>query len=62
MPSYDPVARRKSKRAGREKGCWLYIAAEDLERMGLAGTWPIFYRTWPANRRGRVVVGLYREG
>lgn len=48
-------------RRGRERGCWLYIPAEQLERAGVSrDARPPFYRTW-AGPRGRVVVQLYRE-
>lgn len=49
--------RRKGIRRGRERGCWLYVTAEQLEK---AGYGPVpFYRTW-ASTGGRMVVQLYR--
>lgn len=56
---YDPQARRRSKRAGRERGCWIYIAAVELERAGFAGADPPpFYRA-QSFRRGTVLVNLF---
>lgn len=58
---YDPALRRQAKRTGRERGCWIYIAAEELEAAGYdpQGTAP-FYRVW-GGIRGGVRVRLYRE-
>jgi hypothetical protein len=58
---YDDGARRLSVRRGRERGCWVYIPAEELLKAGIdtAGTDPPFYRTW-GSRRGSVLVRLYR--
>jgi hypothetical protein len=58
---YDALLRRQSKRTGRERGCWLYIPAEELEAAGYAPTEPApFYRVW-AGTRGGLRVRLYRE-
>lgn len=59
--SYDHARRRRTKRGGREKGCWIYIAAEELERVGFepGGVLP-WYRVW-GTARG-LVIRLYREG
>jgi len=58
----DHAARRRAVRKGREKGCSVYIKAEDLEAMGFDPSGPPpFFRTW-AGPRGRLVVQLYREG
>ena len=58
---YDSGMRRQSQRNGRERGCWVYVPAEELVKTGvdMFGT-PPFYRVW-GNTRGRVVVQLYRE-
>lgn len=58
---YDEAARRQSKRTGREKGCWVYIPADELVKAGVdpAGPAP-FYRTW-GSRRGSLLLRLYRE-
>lgn len=50
---YDSQARRASQRHGRERGCWVYIAAEELQACGypLDGP-PPFYRIWPGIRGG----------
>lgn len=56
---YDSARRRRGKRTGREKGCWLYVPAEELEAAGIdVDGPPPFYRVW--GRRGSVLVGLYR--
>src|SRR5205085_12248991 len=57
----DHAVRRLAQRRGRERGCWVYIDAEQLAKTGveLNGE-PPAYRTW-AGPRGRVVVQLYRE-
>lgn len=61
MPSYDPAARRLSKRAGRERGCWLYVPAEVLEQLGFEpDADPPRYRVWPG-RKLTVLVQLYRK-
>lgn len=61
MPRHDAAARRKSKRAGRERGCWLYIPAESLERAGFDPLAPPpWYRAWPGRKR-TILVQLYDE-
>jgi hypothetical protein len=58
---YDRAARRATVRRGRERGCWLYLPAEELERAGFAPDGPPpFSRVW-SGPRGRVVVQLYKE-
>ena len=58
---HDHAYRRRGKRAGRERGCWLYLTAEGLKRAGFSpDDPPPAYRTW-SGPRGRVVVQLYRE-
>lgn len=63
MPMHDHAERRRSQRRGRERGCWVYIPAEDLKRAGLDPVDPPpFYRTWAdKSGRGGVRVRLYRE-
>lgn len=58
---YDPQARRKSKRAGRERGCWIYIAATELERAGFTSDDPPPFYKAQAFRRGTCLVNLFRE-
>ena len=57
----DPAMRRKAQRSGRERGCWVYIPAENLQAAGfdVAGPAPL-YRVW-GGRRGSLLVTLYRE-
>jgi hypothetical protein len=61
MPCYDRAKRRRTVRRGREKGCWLYVPAEELEKAGYdPGGPPPFYRVW-ASPRGSLRARLYRE-
>lgn len=55
------MARRQASRTQRERGCWVYIPAEELQKAGIDphGDAP-YYRTW-GSRRGSVLVRLYRE-
>jgi hypothetical protein len=58
---YDSGMRRQSRRQGRERGCWVYIPAEELEKTGHGGDKPApFYRVWGSSR-GSVVVRLYER-
>jgi hypothetical protein len=58
---FDPLARRRAQRNGRERGCWVYIAGELLGAAGyVQGEPPPFYRVW-AGERGRFIVTTYRE-
>ena len=58
---YDHAARRKTLRRGRERGCWLYIPAEELRKVGFEpGEPPPFSRVW-AGRKSTLLVQLYRE-
>ena len=58
---HDHAMRRRSLRSGRERGCWVYIPAEELQKTGVAlADAPPAYRVW-AGPRGRVVVQLYKE-
>lgn len=58
---YDSGARCRAQRRGRERGCWLYVPAEELAKAGVdpAGDPPL-YRTW-GSKSGGVFVRLYRE-
>jgi hypothetical protein len=57
---YDAMQRRQCKRTGREKGCWLYIPAEELQEAGIDPDGPPpFYRTWGA-KRGSLLARLYK--
>jgi hypothetical protein len=59
---HDQAARRRSKRKGRERGCWVYIPGEQLERAGIDPSGPPpFYRTWDGRKR-TLLVQLYTEG
>lgn len=58
---HDQGVRRRAQRRGRERGCWVYIPAAELEAAGMpADEPPPWYRIW-TGRRGRFIVTLYRE-
>lgn len=58
---YDSHARRRAQRRGRERGCWVYVPAEELAKAGYDPLQPPpWYRTW-GGKRGGVFVRLYRE-
>lgn len=58
---YDPRRRRRSTREGRERGCWVYIPAAELEKAGVPlDTPPPEYRVW-GGTRGGVLVRLYER-
>jgi hypothetical protein len=58
---YDAARRRLAQRRGRERGCWVYVPAEELVKAGIdpAGD-PPQYRTW-GTKSGGVLVRLYRS-
>lgn len=59
--NYDPALRRRATRGGRDRGCRVYVAAEELEKAGWAPGGPLpFYRVWGSSRGG-LFVRLYRE-
>ncbi len=62
---YDSAERRKSQRAGRQRGCFVYIPAEALVDAGFnPADDPPYYRTTGYQRSrnaGSVIVSLYRE-
>lgn len=58
---YDAFRRRRSKRQQRERGCWIYIPAEELLKAGISPAGPPpAYRLW-GRQRGSLLVRLYRE-
>lgn len=59
---YDAMQRRRAQRRGREKGCWVYIAAEELAKTGFVpgGDLP-WYRVW-GSPRGGLTCRLYGRG
>lgn len=58
---YDAMLRRQSKRVRRERGCHVYIPAEELLKAGISLDGPApFYRVW-GSAGGSVIVRLYRE-
>lgn len=57
----DQARRRKATRAGRQRGCYIYVRAEELDRAGYPPSEPPpYYRVW-GTQRGGVMVRLYRE-
>lgn len=64
MPSsgkYDHARRRRGVRKGRERGCWVYVPAAELEKTGIDPYGdPPGYRVWGSSR-GRTVVQFYRK-
>jgi hypothetical protein len=59
---HDQAARRRATRGGRRRGCYVYIAAEQLAEAGIDPSGPApWYRIWTARGRPRFVVNLYRE-
>ena len=63
--TYDPGRRRKAVRRGRERGCWVYCPAVELEAAGFDPyAEPPYYRLTGhkrSARAGSVIVSLYRE-
>jgi hypothetical protein len=58
---YDSGARRRGVRKARERGCWVYVPAEELQKAGYGpDDPPPFYRTW-GTARGGVLVRLYSK-
>lgn len=57
---HDHALRRRSQRAGRETGCWVYIPGEVLAEAGVESAPAAlpYYRTWPLEKA--VIVRLYR--
>lgn len=61
---YDAAERKRGVRKGRERGCWVYIAAAELERAGFLEDDPPYYRAHGFQRSanaGSVIVSLYRD-
>lgn len=56
---FDAGEWKRSKRSGREGGCWTYISAEQLAAMGIDpnGLAPL-YRVWGSQDRPRAVISL----
>lgn len=58
---YDAGERRRSKRTGRERGCWLYIPLAELVVAGIdPEAPPPRYRVW-ASKGGGLRARLYKE-
>lgn len=58
---YDHAQRRLSQRHGRERGCWVYIPAEELAKTGVALDGPTpWYRVW-GSARGGIRIRLYKS-
>lgn len=58
---YDPAKRRRATRGGRDKGCRVYVSAEELAKAGYDPSGPApYYRVWGSSRGG-LFIRLYRE-
>lgn len=58
--SYDALRRRRTLRRGRERGCWLYIPADELVTAGYdLNDDPPWYRVW-GTKKG-VLIRLYKR-
>lgn len=56
---FDRGEWKRSQRRGRERGCWVYIAAEQLAEMGIdPQALPPVYRVWGSTDRPRAVISL----
>jgi hypothetical protein len=59
MARYDFAERRRSTRTGRERGCWVYIPAEELRKADIDPSGPRpWYRVW-GSPGGGVMLRLY---
>lgn len=58
---HDAGLRRQASRKGRERGCSLYIAAEELIAAGIDPyAPPPAFKVWPGRKR-TLVVSLYPQ-
>jgi hypothetical protein len=58
---YDAQLRRQSTRGGRDRGCRVYVPAEELLKAGIDLDGPApFYRVW-GSKGGSAMIRLYRE-
>ncbi len=59
---YDPARRRRTVSRGRERGCWVYVPAEELAKTNYRGkSPPPFYRLWARSGGRTVHVQFYGE-
>lgn len=59
---YDPARRRQAQRRQRQRGCFVYVPAGELQKAGYAPTAPPpFYRVWGSSKGG-LFIRLYKEG
>jgi hypothetical protein len=57
---HDAARRRNASRKGRERGCSLYLSAEELGGAGIGPYGPApQYKVWPGRKR-TVLVQLYQ--
>jgi hypothetical protein len=63
--TYDAARRKRATRGGRDRGCRVYIAADELRAAGISPEGPPpFYRVrgYQRSKNGHsVIVSLYRE-
>lgn len=59
--AYDRFRRKQAVRRGREKGCWVFVPADELVKAGInPNDPPPLYRIW-ATPKGGLLGRFYRE-
>lgn len=59
---YDPAVRRRAVRRGRERGCWVYIALDELRKAGIdPDAPPPLYKAW-GSPGGGAFLRFYQDG
>ncbi len=59
---YDPARRRRTVSRGRERGCWVYVPAEELQKLRDASDRPPpFYRLWALTGGRTIRVQFYAD-
>lgn len=57
----DTAARKRGTRGGRQKGCYIYIPAEQLTQAGFDPHGELPWYRVTCTRHGTVLVNLYHE-
>lgn len=63
-PVNDPAGRHRGVRRGRERGCWVYVPAEQMRAAGVnveRGQPPPDYRVWAGRKRTTLIQFYDRE-
>jgi len=59
---YDSARRRRTVSRGRERGCWVYVPAEELAKTAWRDERPPpFYRLWARTGGRTVTVQFFAE-